>query len=87
MGSKGTMVQDWRDMAVLMGLGTPAARAFVAGVAATTVLYVANYPSDAFRDDGSMRPFGPLSPGPDGVTSKHFLVLPVAIAAAAFFFT
>ncbi len=81
------MVQDWRDMAVLMGLGTPTSRAFVAGVAATALLYATGYPGEAFGEDGSIRPFAPLTPGPDGVTTKHFLVLPVAVAASAFLFT
>jgi len=81
------MVQDWRDIAVVMGLGAPASRAFVAGVAATTLLYAAGYPKESFNEDGSMRPFAPITPGPYGVTSKHFLVIPVVVAGAVFLFT
>jgi hypothetical protein len=87
MAPPGTLVQNWQDMAVLVGLGSPTARAFVAGTTAATTLYVAKFPKAAFREDGSMRPFKPLMPGPDGVTTKHFLVLPIAIAGAAFLFT
>ncbi len=72
---------------VSLGLGKPISRAFVAGTVATSVLYASGYPKDAFRDDGSMRPFALLSPGPDGVTGKHFLVLPLGISLAVYLFT
>lgn len=77
----------WRDVLVTMGLGQPLARAFVAGVAGVTVLYAAGYPREAFDEDGNIRPFAPLTPLADGVTSKHFLVLPLTIAAAAYILT
>lgn len=80
-------IQNWQDAAVAVGLGTPTSRAFVAAVAATGILYATGYPGDAFREDGSLRPFSPLSPGPDGVLSTHFLVLPVVIAGGVFLFT
>ena len=82
-----TVVKDWRDMAVMMGLGKPSSRAFVAFVGATAVLYAAGLPSGAFDEEGRMRPFAPLVPGPDGVTTKHFLVAPIAIATAVWLFT
>jgi hypothetical protein len=72
---------------VHFGLGQPSARAFVAGVAATGIFYFANFPAGAFRDDGTVRPFKPLTPGPDGVTEKHFLVAPLLIATAVFLVT
>lgn len=70
-----------------LGLGKPYSRAFVAGTAATLHLYAAGFPKQAFREDGSMRPFAPLTPGPDGVTTKHFLVLPLSVALAVYLFT
>jgi hypothetical protein len=78
---------DTRDVLVSLGLGRPSARAFVAGVAATGVFYFAKYPTGAFRDDGTVRPFGPLTPGPDGVTEKYFLVAPMLIATAVYLCT
>lgn len=87
MATRGTLVQDWRDVMVLVGLGQPLARAFVAGVGTATLLYATGTPSAGFRDDGSIKPFSLLSPGPDSVGSKHFLVLPVAIAGAVYLFT
>ena len=78
---------DPRDVLVSLGLGNPSARAFVAGIATTGLLYFSGFPKGAFREDGSIRPFAPLTPGPDGVTEKHFLVAPIAIATAAYLFT
>jgi hypothetical protein len=78
---------DPRDVLVSLGLGRPSARAFVVGVAATGIFYFAKYPSGGFRDDGTVRPFGPLTPGPDGVTDKHFLVAPMIIATAVYLCT
>ena len=76
-----------REVLVSLGLGHPSARAFVAGVATTGLFYFAKFPTGAFRDDGTVRPFGPLTPGPDGVTEKHFLVAPVLIATAVYLCT
>jgi len=76
-----------KDALVKLGLGKPSARCFVAGVTSAAILYFAGYPHEAFREDGTMRPFAPLTPGPDGVKAKHFLVLPLSIAACAYFFT
>ena len=87
MAARGTVVQDWRDVMVMFGLGQPAARAFVAGVGATALLYATGYPGEAFREDGGIKPLSLLSPGPDSVGAKHFLVLPVAIAGAVYLFT
>ena len=85
--SKGFVVQDWRDVMVMAGLGQPVSRAFVVGVAAASVLYATGYPRDAFNEEGGIRPLALLSPGPDGVNAKHFLVIPVALAGAAYLFT
>lgn len=82
-----TMVQDWRDVMVMMGLGQPSARAFVVGVGAATLAYCAGFPHGAFREDGSMKPCSLLSPGPDSVASKHFLVIPAVLAGAVYLFT
>jgi len=78
---------DPRDVMVSLGLGQPQSRAFCAAVAASSLFYFAGYPKDAFREDGTIRPFAPLTPGPDGVTEKHFLVIPLAVATAVFLFT
>ena len=83
----GTMVQDWRDVMVMFGLGQPAARAFVAGVSVATLAYTASFPAEAFREDGSLAPSSVLSPGPDSVGSKHFLVIPAVVAGAVYLFT
>lgn len=87
MAARGTVVQDWRDVMVMFGLGQPTARAFVAGVGAATLLYFAGFPGEAFREDGSLKPLSLLSPGPDSVGSKHFLVLPAVVTGAVFLFT
>ena len=84
---KGFLIQNWQDAMVYAGLGEPRARAFVAGIGATSLLYATGMPHAAFREDGSIKPFGPLSPGPDGVTAQHFLVLPVLIATGVYLFT
>ena len=76
-----------RDVLVAVGLGSPISRAFVAAVASTSLFYFANFPKAAFREDGTIRPFAPLTPGPDGVTEKHFLVAPLAITTAVYLFT
>ncbi|KAL3919537.1 MAG: hypothetical protein SGPRY_005593 [Prymnesium sp.] len=66
----------------VLGLGSPSARAFVAFVASAAALYAVGLPRDAFDESGNIRPFEPLTSGPDGVLAKHFLVLPTAVAAA-----
>ena len=81
------MVKGWRDVMVMFGLGKPVSRAFVAGVAAAGLAYTAGFPKAAFDDEGGMRPFALLSPGPDSVYEKHFLVVPVAVATAVYLFT
>lgn len=76
----------WQDIAVKCGLGKPSARCFVAGVTVASVLYFAGQPRSAFTEEGKVRPFTPLSPGPDG-TYNHFLVAPLAAATAVYLFT
>ena len=75
------------DALVVLGLGQPTSRAFVAFVASASALYAAGVPKEAYDDSGNIRPFEPLTSGPDGVSTKHFLVLPVAIATAVWLFT
>ena len=79
-------VTDLRGILVRLGLGRPASRAFVAGTLAAGVAYVAKYPAEAFRDDGSMKPLKYLSPTPDA-TNTHFLLVPVVAASAVYLFT
>ena len=79
-------VNGVRGVLVRLGLGQPSSRAFVVGAAAAGVAWFAGQPKAAFREDGSMKPFKPLSPEPDA-TYTHFLLVPVTAAAAAFLFT
>ena len=69
-----------------MGLASPAARAFVVATGVGVAAYATGFPKSSFTDDGEMRPFALLSPGPHA-TYAHFLALPVAAGVFAFVFT
>ena len=86
MASVVETVDDLRGILVKVGLGQPTSRAFVAGTAAAGLAYLAKFPKQAFREDGSMKPLQALSAAPDA-TNTHFLLLPVAAAAVTFLFT
>lgn len=77
-GIRGTLVE--------LGLGTPSSRAFVIGVTAAGLLYLAGRPKASFREDGTMKPCRLLSPEPDA-TMTHFLLCPVGAAVAGYLFT
>jgi hypothetical protein len=77
---------DYRDVLVSVGLGRPAARGFVAGVATASLLYCTGTPKDAFDENGACKPFALLSPGPDS-TMQHFLAIPITVAVAVYLFT
>ena len=79
-------VTDVRGILVKLGLGQPTSRAFVAGVCAAGLAFVAKYPSESFREDGSIKPLKWLSPSPDA-TNTHFLLVPVAAAGAVCLFS
>lgn len=79
-------VTDARGVLVKLGLGQPMSRAFVAGVAAAGAAFVAKYPNESFRDDGSIKPLRWLSPSPDA-TNTHFLLVPAVAAGAVYLFT
>lgn len=79
-------VVGWRGAMVALGLSNPVARAFVAGTACTGLAYLSGKPSDCFREDGSIKPFAPLSSELDA-TFTHFLVLPLTVATAVYLFT
>ena len=79
-------VDDVRGILVRMGLAQPISRAFVIGVTVAGLAYLAKYPKEAFREDGSMKPHKALSPEPDA-TYTHFLLAPVGAAAIGFLFT
>lgn len=81
-----SVIEGWRGVAVSVGLGTPLARAITAGVITGTISYVAKYPSEAFRRDGSLRPHASLSMAPDA-TGKHFILMPLGVAVAVYLFT
>lgn len=78
---------ELQDVLVYLGLGRPSARGFVAAVLTAGVLYVGGLPHAAFDDDGRIRPFRPIAPGPDSVTLEHFLVIPLSVGAAVALFT
>jgi len=79
-------VTDVRGQLVKMGLAKPINRAVAGGTIAAGILYLTSTPKAAFREDGSMRPFKPLSAEPDA-TYTHFLLGPLAVAAALYLFT
>ena len=79
-------VNDWKGIMVKVGLAQPSSRAFVIATLATGIAYVARMPQASFREDGSMKAFKLLSPEPDA-TMQHFLLVPVAVAAAIFLLT
>lgn len=79
-------VNTYADLMVKLGLATPMSRAFVAGSTAVGLAYLAGYPKTAFRDNGTLKPFGFMGSGPDKGT-PDFLYLPVAVAAVAFLCT
>lgn len=78
--------QGMRGTLVELGLGTPSSRAFVIGVTAAGLLYLAGRPKASFREDGTMKPCRLLSPEPDA-TMTHFLLFPVGAAVAGYLFT
>lgn len=79
-------VETYADFMVKLGLATPSSRGFVAGSLATGLAYIGKYPSSAFREDGSLKPIGFTSSGPDPSTTD-FLRVPVGVALAVFLFT
>ena len=82
------VVDDWRGMAVKLGLGTPLRRATLALGVTGGVLYLAKWPKGAFREDGSVKGHAALTPELDGTgISDNFLFVPVAVAAGVFLFT
>jgi hypothetical protein len=79
-------VEGARGILVSIGLGQPAARAFVAGTAVGLVAYALKMPSMAFDDDGEMRPLKGLSNAPTA-TYTHFLGVPLTAAILVSIFT
>jgi hypothetical protein len=79
-----TSVKTVRDILVTVGLGTPTRRAAAVLGISLGLAYVARKPIGAFTEDGSMRPFKPIAPEHPDATYTHFLVVPVALAAATF---
>jgi len=81
------VIEGWRGMMVHMGLGSPTSRALSVAITVGGASYAMGYPRKAFRRDGSMRPFAPLSAESDATVSDHFLLIPVVAGTAAFLFT
>ena len=71
---------------VKMGLGSQRNRACAGAALATLVAYALKKPQGAFREDGTMKPFAPLSPEHDAVNA-HFLLVPVTAALACYYCT
>ena len=72
-----TKVESVRDILVTVGLGTSARRAAAVLGISLALAYVARLPTGAFAEDGKMHPL-------QEATYTHFLVVPVALAAATF---
>jgi hypothetical protein len=72
-----TKVESVRDILVTVGLGSPVRRAAAVLGISLGLAYVARLPSGAFAEDGKIRPL-------QEATFQHFLVVPVALAAATF---
>jgi hypothetical protein len=75
-----TKVESVRDILVTVGLGTSARRAAAVLGVSLALAYAARLPTGAFDEDGKIRP-------PQEATYQHFLVVPVALAAATFVFS
>lgn len=71
---------------VALGLGQPSARGITAASVAALAAYAFKFPRASFRQDGTMKPFKPLSPAPDATTT-HFLLVPVIAGTTVFLFT
>ena len=71
---------------VAMGLGTPRARCFVSVAIVGLTAYAFKLPQQAFKRDGTMKPFKPLSFDPEA-TNAHFLLIPVSAGLCVYLFT
>ena len=80
------VIEGWRGMAVRMGLQEPIVRGVTASIAVGTALYLAKLPASAFRANGETKPYYRLSTAADA-TSKHVLLIPLAVGAGAFLCT
>lgn len=80
-------INGYQGLMVYLGLATPLSRAFVAGVGVAAIQYVTKTPNAAFDEDGAMRQWSLMYPHNPEATDKHFLILPIGIATAAYFFT
>ena len=70
----------------LLGLAQPSSRAFVAATLAGTFSYVTKMPACFYEEDGSLKPFRPLSPELNA-TDVHFFLVPLGAAVVAYLFT
>jgi hypothetical protein len=85
-GTQPPQIEGLRGILVYSGLGTPLARAFVAGTVVGLGVYAAKLPVASFDEKGEIRPFKPFSKAPNA-TNAHFLAVPIGAAALAFLFT
>ena len=74
------------DVLSHVGLASPYSRAFVVATGVGVLAYGMGFPKQSFTEDGEMKPFALLNPGPHA-TYAHFLALPIAAGTFAFLFT
>ena len=80
------VVDSLPALLVKMGLGTQRSRACVGAAVASLVAYAFKMPSCAFRKDGTLKPYAPVSFEPDA-THAHFLLVPVVAAGICYYCT
>jgi hypothetical protein len=71
---------------VKLGLGKPSSRGLCSAAVAAMLAYTFKFPRTSFRQDGTMKPFKPLSAAPDATTA-HFLLIPMAAGTFCYLFT
>lgn len=78
------VVEGWKGVMHVNGLGTPGRRAFTAAVLAGIAAWAMKYPQTAWGPDGKVRPLRALSPRNDAVNpGDHFLRAPLIAAFIA----
>lgn len=78
------IVEGWKGVMYVNGLGTPMNRAFTAAVLTGIIAGVMKYPTKGWGRDGKMRPLRGLSARGDAVGVRdHFLTYPLLAGLAA----
>lgn len=79
-------IEGVKGALVVLGLGHPFARAFVAGTLVGVIMFTAGLPQSAFTEEGYLRPQVGLSSDPEAC-DYHFLVIPLSVALLVGLFT